>query len=106
MEPQDNQQTPRPPGRRRKDAAAYLRNVKGVPCTQGWLAKLAVTGDGPPFRYYGRFPIYDNSDLDAFVESRMSKKVHSTSGLGPRDGAHRGRPRSKPEPLTADGQAA
>jgi hypothetical protein len=96
METQDNQQPAH--GRRRKDAAAYMRKL-GVPCTEGFLAKMAVKGEGPTFKYYGRFPLYEDSDLDAFVKSRLTGKVHSTSGLPPRDGVQRGRPR-KAELLT------
>lgn len=79
--------------RRRSGAAAYIREKHGLPCTVNYLAKLAVAGEGPEFRYYNRFPVYEDPDLDAFVESRLSKKVHSTAGLPPRDGARRGRPR-------------
>jgi hypothetical protein len=79
-------------GKRRR-AAAYLRETYGVPCSVNYLAKLAVSGEGPPFRYYGRYPMYDEPDLDAYVQSKMSPKVHSTSGLPPRDGARPGRPR-------------
>jgi hypothetical protein len=68
--------------RRRKDAARYVRETYGVPCTEEYLAKLAVKGGGPLFEYWGRFPMYDDPDLDLWVESRRSKKVHSTSGLG------------------------
>jgi hypothetical protein len=85
--------------RRHKDAARYVRETYGVPCTEEYLAKLAVKGGGPLFEYWGRFPMYDDPDLDLWVESRRSKKVHSTSGLGPRDRIRRGRPR-KSEPLT------
>jgi hypothetical protein len=85
--------------RRRKDAARYVRETYGVPCTEGHLAKLAVKGGGPPYEYYGRFPVYTDVDLDLWVESRMSEKVHSTAALPPRDGVQRGRPR-KAELLT------
>jgi hypothetical protein len=82
-------------GKRRRAAAAYVRETYGVPCSVNYLAKLAVSGEGPPFRYYGRYPIYDELDLDAYVQSKMSAKTHSTSGRPPRDGVHRGRPRNE-----------
>jgi hypothetical protein len=85
--------------RRRREAAAYIREKHGVPCTVNHLAKLAVAGEGPAFRYYNRYPVYEDLDLDAFVESRLSKKMHSTAGLPPRDGAkRRGRPRRELQP--------
>jgi hypothetical protein len=87
----DNEIQIQGPRRRRRAAAAYLREKHGVPCTENFLAKLAVAGEGPAFRYYGRYPIYEDPDLDAYVASRLSAKVHSTSGLPPRDGVHRGR---------------
>ena len=90
MEKENNE--PQRLGYRRKAAAEYLRETYGVSCSEGWLAKLAVSGNGPPFRRYARYPLYDRADLDAWVQSRMSEKVHSTAGLPPR--ANRGgRPR-------------
>ena len=78
---------------RRRQAAQYLREQHGVPASENGLAKAAVRGDGPPFSYYNRYPLYWPDDLDTHVESKMSPKVHSTSGLPPRDGVRRGRPR-------------
>ena len=62
MEKENNE--PQLLGYRRKAAAAYLREVYGVPCSEGWLAKLAVSGNGPPFRRYARYPFYSQSDLE------------------------------------------
>jgi hypothetical protein len=72
--------------RRRADAAPYVRETWGMPCSQAWLAKLAVVGGGPTFRKAGRFPIYLDSDLDIWAEARISSPRSSTSaGAG---GAH------------------
>jgi hypothetical protein len=49
--------------RRRADAARYIRETWGLPCSSSWLAKLAVVGGGPIFRKAGRFPIYTDVDL-------------------------------------------
>ena len=64
---------------RRVDAAHYVRNTWGIPCSTRWLAKLAVTGGGPIFRKAGRFPIYNPADLDDWARSRISAPRRSTS---------------------------
>ena len=56
--------------RNRKLAIAYLRG-KGIPIGINRLAQLATTGEGPPFRYWGRFTVYTEADLDAWVESKF-----------------------------------
>jgi hypothetical protein len=65
--------------RRRADAARYVRETWGMPCSQAWLAKLAVVGGGPIFRKAGRFPIYLDSDLDIWAEARISSPRNATS---------------------------
>jgi hypothetical protein len=35
---------------RRDQAATYIQDTYGFPCSRQWLAKLAVTGGGPAFR--------------------------------------------------------
>jgi hypothetical protein len=65
--------------RRRPDAARYVREKWGVPCSSAWLAKLAVVGGGPDFRKIGRFPLYEDERLDAWVESRVGELQDSTS---------------------------
>jgi hypothetical protein len=66
---------------RRADAARYVRENHGIPCAAATLAKLASVGGGPAFRRAGRFPIYARDDLDAWARSRLSERVHSTSGF-------------------------
>jgi hypothetical protein len=66
---------------RRKEAAEYVVQTWGMPLSPKTLAKLAVTGGGPPFRKIGKFPLYENSDLDTWVTSRMGKKQGSTSDI-------------------------
>ena len=65
--------------RRRADAARYVRETWGLPCSPAWLAKLAVVGGGPVFRKAGRFPIYTDADLDSWAEGRISKPRSTTS---------------------------
>ena len=64
----------------RKQATAYLRE-NGVTSGDFLLAHLAVTGEGPQFRYWGRRPIYSEQDLDAWIESRLSPPVRSRRAL-------------------------
>ena len=65
---------------RRADAATYVNERYGFPCSRQWLAKLAVIGGGPLFRKAGRFPVYKPADLDAWAQSRIGKAQSSTSG--------------------------
>jgi len=65
---------------RRREAAQYVREKWGVPCAHKTLAKLAVVGGGPSFqRWNGRIPLYDTETLDAWVRSKLSRHLTSTS---------------------------
>ena len=75
-----------PPGRhflRRSDAAAYVTDRYGFPCSRQWLAKLAVIGGGPVFRKAGRYPVYEPSELDRWAEARIGPPQRSTSEVDP-----------------------
>jgi hypothetical protein len=66
----------------RTEAAAYIRDTYGVPCSPKTLAKWAcVSSDGPPFRKASRTPLYSRADLDAWAEARIGPRVRSTSEL-------------------------
>ncbi len=67
--------------RRRVDAATYVREKYGLPCSPAWLAKLAVVGGGPIFQKAGRTPLYTDDSLDAWAESRLSPPMRSTSDV-------------------------
>ncbi|MCI0601188.1 MAG: helix-turn-helix domain-containing protein [Beijerinckiaceae bacterium] len=64
---------------RRKPAAEFLKQNFGFG-TASTLAKLAVSGDGPPFRKRGRIPLYRAADLEAWALSQLSSPMRSTSG--------------------------
>ena len=64
---------------RRADAAHYVRETWGMPCSSKWLAKLAVVGGGPIYRKAGRFPLYTQEDLDHWADSRLGAPRRSTS---------------------------
>jgi hypothetical protein len=67
---------------RRRAAAKYLRENRGIPTSEKTLAKLACVGGGPIYRRFGRIPLYLIADLDAYAEAKLSKPVHSTSEYG------------------------
>jgi hypothetical protein len=64
---------------RRTDAASYVADRYGFPCSRQWLAKLAVVGGGPVFRKAGRYPIYHPADLDRWAQARVGPAKRSTS---------------------------
>jgi hypothetical protein len=67
---------------RRSEAAKYVTDKYGIPCSPKTLAKLAcVSSEGPPFRLAGRFPLYPVSGLDKWAESKIGPLVRSTSEL-------------------------
>ena len=71
---------------RRTEAARYVTETYGFPCSPKTLAKLAcVSSEGPPFRRVGRIPLYAVSDLDAWAERKIGPLVRSTSEARSRD---------------------
>ena len=56
----------------RRSAAKYVRDTHGVRCSEKWLAKLAVTGGGPPYWKNGRAVLYQRETLDAWVKRRIN----------------------------------
>jgi hypothetical protein len=86
----------------RRRASAYIVAKYAARVSAATLAKLAVSGSGPPFAYQGRYAVYEPEDLDVWALSRLSEKVHATSGR-PRDPfRRRGRPKS---PFVKEGSA-
>ena len=69
---------------RRRAAAEYLREQRGIPCSEKALAKLACIGGGPIYRRFGRIPLYLIADLDVYAEAKLSKPIRSTSEYGGR----------------------
>jgi hypothetical protein len=67
---------------RRAEAAIYVTDRFGFPCSRQWLAKLAVIGGGPVFRKAGRYPIYLPEDLDLWAQARIGPEQRSTSDTG------------------------
>lgn len=66
---------------RRAEAAEFIRETFGVSCCASTLAKLAVTGGGPEYQKFGRFPLYSRAACRAWVSGKLSRRVTSTSDL-------------------------
>lgn len=66
---------------RRDEAATYVRETHGVPCSTRTLAKLASLGGGPRYRRAGLAAMYSPEGLDAWVTSRLGPEVSSTAEL-------------------------
>jgi hypothetical protein len=65
---------------RRTEAAKYVTETYGFPCSPKTLAKLAcVSSEGPAFRLAGRFPLYPVSGLDAWAQKKIGPLIRSTS---------------------------
>jgi predicted DNA-binding transcriptional regulator AlpA len=64
----------------RKQAAAHL----GV--SLSWFDKSRLSGDGPPFIKIGNRVIYDEADLDEFMDRNRHRSTssYSDASLGPR----------------------
>ena len=65
---------------RRKDAARALTEA-GYPVADATLATKATRGGGPPFRKFGRIPLYEWGPTLDWARSRLSEPISSTSGL-------------------------
>jgi hypothetical protein len=64
---------------RRAQAAQYVRNQYGFPCSTALLDKLASLGGGPVYRRANRVPLYAREDLDAWAEARISAPMGKAS---------------------------
>jgi hypothetical protein len=67
------------PRLRRQEASAYLLATHGIPISRSTLEKMAVNGGGPSITYFGRIPLYDVEQLDAWAMRRLRAPVASTS---------------------------
>jgi hypothetical protein len=65
----------------RRGATADVLTEAGFPTTHATLATKATRGGGPPFRLYGRIPLYRWGDSLAWARSRLTKPICTTSEL-------------------------
>ena len=71
--------TTRPAYMRRVQATEYVRQRWGLPCSHGYLHKLASVGGGPVFHKAGKWPLYVEADLDAWALTRISGPMRKAS---------------------------
>jgi hypothetical protein len=64
----------------RAEAAEFLCN-RGFKIAPSTLAKRAVIGGGPPFRSWGRKPLYDPASLLEWAQARCTGPRRSTSEI-------------------------
>jgi hypothetical protein len=63
----------------RRDALADALTAAGYPVSAATLATKATRGGGPPFRSFGRIPLYRWGDALEWAEGRLSAPRRSTS---------------------------
>ena len=71
--------SPSPDDLLRRQALAKALTDAGFPTAPATLASKASRGGGPPFRSYGRIPLYRWGDALEWAENRLSAPRRSTS---------------------------
>jgi hypothetical protein len=77
-----------------REATAVALTAAGYPISQATLGTKATRGGGPPYRLFGRKPLYRWGDALVWALSRLSSPCASTSE---HDQASRGRLRDPME---------
>ncbi|MDB5593739.1 MAG: DNA-binding protein [Hyphomicrobiales bacterium] len=62
-----------------RDLTATSLTAAGFPITVSTLATKATRGGGPPYRLFGKKPLYRWGDALDWAQGRLSKPVRSTS---------------------------
>lgn len=70
----------------RREAAAYLTE-RGFRIAATTLGKLAVVGNSPKYRRWGRLALYATADLDTWSEARLGNARSNTSQVTNERGA-------------------
>ncbi len=63
----------------RRKALAKALTDGGFPITEATLATKATRGGGPPYRSFGRVPLYRWADALAWAQGKLSPPRRSTS---------------------------
>ena len=71
----------KPPYLRRAQAAHYVRQRWGLPCSHAHLHKLTSVGGGPVFHRAGRWPLYSKADLDNWAKAKISGPMQKASDI-------------------------
>ena len=64
----------------RPQATKYL-NDRGIQLGENFLGQAASRGGGPLYRRLGKQALYLRSDLDAWIDTKISRPLRSTSDL-------------------------
>jgi hypothetical protein len=67
----------------RRAPTAEALTARGFPTKASTLATKATRGGGPPYRLFGRVPLYRWGDSLAWAQSRLSVPRGSTSEADP-----------------------
>jgi hypothetical protein len=67
-----------------RDAVATALTDAGFPISGATLATKATRGGGPPFRLFGRRPLYECGAALAWAKSRLSEPATTSSEHGAR----------------------
>lgn len=70
-----------------RDAVATALTDAGFPISGATLATKATRGGGPPFRLFGRRPLYEWGAALDWAQSRLSEPAATTSEHAIRSGA-------------------
>ena len=62
-----------------RDATALALTASGYPMAGPTLATKATRGGGPPFRRFGRRPLYRWGDVLTWAKARLGEPMHCTS---------------------------
>jgi hypothetical protein len=63
----------------RRDEVARRLSEAGFPVAKSTLECMAVRGGGPPFRKFGRIPLYKLSEALEWAHARMGEAVQNSS---------------------------
>jgi len=55
-----------------REEAAQHANERGLPLSKNTLAKFATVGGGPRFQKFGNRAVYTPTDMDAWIEQKLS----------------------------------
>ena len=60
-----------------EETAKYLTD-RGLPVSRNTLQKWATTGGEPVYRRFGNRAVYTESDLNAWIQQKLTVPRHST----------------------------
>ena len=66
----------------RGPAEAFISDALGVPIEMVRLDRAAQNGSGPPFRCWGRKPLYREADLISWATSRLTQPMIRSGNHG------------------------